>query len=205
MSPRFTDRDLLRTASPDGSTEWSSRDHDDGAFYGMVQFTHVPGTRITPASPSLLKRDRECLSNSAQRTWKEWAESAGTSSRRSRKAAMDFDGVQTNGRSRGTARSRMRTSISMVADMTRTSTCHVLEEPTFPSGLFPERAVIRLLAKAHWRFHPGKVCLHRPSRKGRRSEFASVKAPRTWPNSSLSKIPSGKPPVLTIIRGLSAR
>ncbi len=32
-----------------------------------------------------------------------------------------------------------------------------------------------------------------------------MNAPLTWPNSSLSKIPSGRPPVLTVIRGLDAR
>ena len=38
-----------------------------------------------------------------------------------------------------------------------------------------------------------------------RSVLASVNAPRTWPNNSLSKMPSGKPPVFTATSGRDAR
>ena len=38
-----------------------------------------------------------------------------------------------------------------------------------------------------------------------RSVFASVKAPRTWPNSSLSKTPSESPPAFTTTIALGAR
>ncbi len=39
------------------------------------------------------------------------------------------------------------------------------------------------------------------SKRPTRSVLASVKAPFTWPNSSLSKTPSARPPVLTVTSG----
>ena len=43
------------------------------------------------------------------------------------------------------------------------------------------------------------------SKRPARSALASVKAPFTWPNSSLSKTPSESPPALTVRSGLPAR
>ena len=43
------------------------------------------------------------------------------------------------------------------------------------------------------------------SKRPTRSDFASVKAPLTWPKSSLSKTPSESPPAFTTTRGLPAR
>ena len=43
------------------------------------------------------------------------------------------------------------------------------------------------------------------SKRPTRSVLASVKAPFTWPNSSLSKTPSDSPPALTVTSPLPAR
>ncbi len=48
---------------------------------------------------------------------------------------------------------------------------------------------------------PWSASSNRPTR----SALASVNAPRTWPNSSLSKTPSDTPPELTITIGRDAR
>ena len=48
---------------------------------------------------------------------------------------------------------------------------------------------------------PPSASSNRPTR----SVFASVNAPLTWPNSSLSKTPSDRPPAFTVTRPLPAR
>jgi len=46
-----------------------------------------------------------------------------------------------------------------------------------------------------WRFRPETACRPRPiPKRPTRSVFASVNAPFTWPNNSLSKTPSDSPP-----------
>ena len=49
------------------------------------------------------------------------------------------------------------------------------------------------------------VPLSASSKRPMRSVRASVKAPFTWPKSSLSKVPSGSAPVLTATSGIAAR
>ena len=59
---------------------------------------------------------------------------------------------------------------------------------------------------ARWRSRRGTACRRRPARSGRRDRAcASVKAPFTWPNSSLSNTPSETPPALTVTSGRAAR
>ena len=64
-----------------------------------------------------------------------------------------------------------------------------------------------LLAQwGRWRSRRGRACRHcASSKRPMRSVRASVKAPLTWPKSSLSKVPSGSAPVLTATRVRSAR
>ena len=55
---------------------------------------------------------------------------------------------------------------------------------------------------ARWRSRRGTACCRRPARSGRRGPaLASVNAPFTWPNSSLSNTPSETPPALIVTIG----
>ena len=59
---------------------------------------------------------------------------------------------------------------------------------------------------ACWRSRRGTACRRRPARSSRCDRrCASVNAPRTWPNSSLSKTPSDRPPAFTATNGRVAR
>src|SRR6267378_2201210 len=96
---------------------------------------------------------------------------------------------------------------ALVADTTRTSTRRVIEEPTRSNS-----PVSRTRSSLGWRLIGTLAISSRKSvppsaisKRPKRSALASVNAPRTWPNSSLSKTPSESPPALTVIRGLLAR
>ncbi len=94
-----------------------------------------------------------------------------------------------------------------MAERIRTSTRRVLEEPTRSNS-----PVSRTRRSLGWRFKGTFAISSRKSvppsaisKRPTRSVFASVKAPFTWPNSSLSKTPSERPPALTVARGRLAR
>ena len=101
-----------------------------------------------------------------------------------------------------------RARSALVAERTRTS---ARAGPRRPDALelagleHPQQ--LRLQAeRACWRSRRGTACRRRPARSGRRGRScASVKAPFTWPNSSLSNTPSDRPPALTVTSGLPAR
>ena len=96
---------------------------------------------------------------------------------------------------------------AFVAEMMRTFACSVFDEPTrskspvsitrnsfacWASGMFAISSMKSVLSSAS-------------SNRPARSVFASVNAPFTWPNSSLSKSVSDKPPILTVIIVRDAR
>ena len=88
----------------------------------------------------------------------------------------------------------------------RTSTRRVRDEPTRSnSPVSSTRSSFGLQVRAaRWRSRRGTACRRRPARSGpTRSVFASVNAPFTWPNSSLSNTPSDRPPALTVTSGLA--
>ena len=95
------------------------------------------------------------------------------------------------------------TSVSrsaLVAEKTRTSTRRVFDEPTRSNS--PVSSVrsslacrpCEMLAISSRNSVPPSAISKRPTR----SLLASVNAPFTWPNSSLSKTPSASPPVFTV-------
>ena len=92
---------------------------------------------------------------------------------------------------------------ALVAEKTRTSTRRVFEEPTRSNS--PVSSVrssldcspCEMLAISSRNSVPPSAISKRPTR----SLLASVNAPFTWPNSSLSKTPSASPPVLTVTSG----
>ena len=86
--------------------------------------------------------------------------------------------------------------------MTRTSTRRVRDEPTRSnSPVSSTRSSLAccdrpMLAISSRNSVPPSASSKRPMR----SALASVKAPFTWPNSSLSNTPSARPPALTVTR-----
>ncbi len=95
----------------------------------------------------------------------------------------------------------------LVAEMTRTLTCLVRDEPT--RSISPVSSTRSSLAC--WRMGTlpissrKMVPLSASSKRPMRSVRASVNAPFTCPKSSLSKVPSGNAPVLTATSGMEAR
>src|SRR5881227_1016211 len=96
---------------------------------------------------------------------------------------------------------------AFVAEMTRTFTRCVLEEPTRSnSPVSSTRSSFACCGKGRFAISsrnsvPPSASSNRPTR----STFASMKAPFTCPNSSLSNRPSGMPPRFTATSGRSAR
>ena len=131
------------------------------------------------------------------------------SSRRSRRAGSRTSTVL----SRYIRSSRKRFSrvsevtSALVAEMSRTSTLTVRELPTrFSSPVSRTRRsfacwVSGMLAISSRNRLPPSASSKAPMR----SCFASVKAPLTWPNISLSKTPSERPPALMHKSGRPAR
>ena len=92
---------------------------------------------------------------------------------------------------------------ALVAERIRTSTRRVFEEPTRSNS-----PVSRTRSSLGCRFRGTFAISSRKSvppsassKRPTRSVLASVKAPLTWPNSSLSKTPSERPPALTVTSG----
>ena len=108
-------------------------------------------------------------------------------------------------RNRAAATSSARSAL--VAERIRTSTCLVREDPTrsnSPDSTTRSSLVCRgieMLAISSRNSVPPSASSKRPTR----SVLASVNAPRTWPNSSLSKTPSDSPPAFTVTSGLAER
>ena len=131
------------------------------------------------------------------------------SSRRSRSGGrwiwIVFRRKSRSWRNRPEATSAARSEL--VAEMSRTLARIVRDEPTrsnsprsrarrifacWAAGMLPISSMKRV---------PPSASSKRPAR----SPLASVKAPRTWPKSSLSNTPSGSPPMLTEMNGRPAR
>ena len=135
--------------------------------------------------------------------------SAGMSSRRSRSAGSRSSMVlMRNSRSwrkRPAATSAWRSAL--VAEIRRTLARRVRDEPSrSKSPVSSTRSSLfcwlsGTLAISSRNSVPPSAISKRPTR----SALASVKAPRTWPNSSLSKTPSETPPALTVTSGRAAR
>ena len=95
----------------------------------------------------------------------------------------------------------------MVAEMRRTLARRVRDEPRrSKSPVSSTRSSLfcwlsGTLAISSRNSVPPSAISKRPTR----SALASVKAPRTWPKSSLSKTPSETPPALTVTSGRAAR
>ncbi len=89
----------------------------------------------------------------------------------------------------------------------RTSTLRVFDEPTRSNS--PDSMTRRSLAcwlDGTLAISSRKSVLpSASSKRPMRSALASVNAPRTWPNSSLSKTPSAMPPAFTVTIGRVAR
>ena len=94
-----------------------------------------------------------------------------------------------------------------MAEKIRTSTFRGLDEPTRSNSPVSRarsslacRFCVMLAISSRKRVPPSAI-----SKRPTRSTLASVNAPFTWPNNSLSKIPSARPPVFTVTRGRAAR
>ena len=96
---------------------------------------------------------------------------------------------------------------AFVAETTRTSTRRVREEPTRSnSPVSSTRSSFGCRPTGTFAISSRKsVPPSASSKRPARSTFASVKAPLTWPNSSLSKTPSESPPAFTVTSGRAAR
>ena len=137
-----------------------------------------------------------------------WA-SSGMSSRRSRsggtRISIVFRRKSRSWRNRPAATSAGRSAL--VAERIRTSQRRVREEPTRSnSPVSSTRSSLPCwvggtLAISSRKSVPPSASSKRPTRSAR----ASVKAPLTWPKSSLSKTPSEMPPALSVTNGRDAR
>ena len=96
---------------------------------------------------------------------------------------------------------------ALVAEMIRTFTRRVREEPSRSnSPVSITRSSLACWLSGTFAISSRKsVAWSASSKRPTRSALASVKAPRTWPNSSLSNTPSETPPELTITIGRDAR
>ena len=99
-----------------------------------------------------------------------------------------------------------RTS-ALVAERMRTSALRVRDEPTRSnSPVSSTRRSFGCRSSGTFAISSRKsVPPSASSKRPTRSALASVKAPFTWPNSSLSKTPSESPPAFTVKSGLPAR
>ena len=108
-------------------------------------------------------------------------------------------------RKRPAATSALRSAL--VAEMIRTLTLRVFDEPSRSNSPVSSTrssfccCVSGTLAISSRNSVPPSASSKRPTR----SALASVKAPLTWPNSSLSNTPSDRPPALTVTIGRPAR
>src|SRR5205807_190404 len=184
--------------------------HQHGPLDRVVELPHVPGPGIRPeglhrvrreaanrlpvtrgvAAPEMAGEQGNVLAPLAQR-WQ-----------------AEFDGIRRNNRScRNFPAAASAWMSAFVAEMTRTFTRCVLEEPTRSnSPVSSTRNSFACCGRGKFAISsrnsvPPSASSNRPTR----STFASVKAPFTCPNSSLSNRPSGMPPKLTATRGRSAR
>ena len=213
MSSRRRRRSRGRSRSPrSAACTTSSARHQDGALDRVVELAHVarPGVIEQRLRARRHRSRRGACGSAARGAARKCAASSGMSSRRSRSGGTrisivfrrksrsspeaprgDLGAAGPRWSPRGSARPRAASATSRRA-RTRPSRARAAAWPA-------ARA-------ARWRSRRGRACRRRPARSvPTRSARASVKAPCTWPNSSLSKTPSESPPAFTVTIGAPAR
>src|ERR1039457_848279 len=184
--------------------------HQHRTFQGVLQFADVTWPRI------LHHRLKSGGGKTAHRraiacriTRQEMCRSAAISSRRSRRAGMWISTVFSR-KSKSSLNWPAAIAVCrsmLVAEMTRTLIRLVRDEPT--RSVSPVSSTRSNLACCRMGTFPissrKMVPLSANSKRPMRSIRASVNAPFTWPNNSLSKVPSGSAPVFTATSGIEAR
>ena len=193
-------------AQVDGADDVALR-HQDGALHGMIQLADVarPGVRQQRLDGALVEAGERLAVVLGMLPQEVRGQQRDVFAAVAQRRQADLDGVQAEQQvlAETGLRRRRRCRSALVAEKTRTSTRRVLDEPTRSnSPVSRVRSSLacspcEMLAISSRKSVPPSAISKRPTR----SLLASVNAPLTWPNSSLSKTPSARPPVFTVTSG----